>query len=71
MLGKNSISGENEINIPTIKRIVSQFSTPDIIRFLILKTFFPASRNHIQPKSFGYQTPHQVFSELVRLSSLI
>lgn len=43
----------------------------DGMHFLILKTFFPASRNHIPPKSLGYRTPHQVFSELVRLSSLI
>lgn len=26
-LGKNSISGENEMNIPTIKRIISSFWT--------------------------------------------
>ena len=38
-LGKNSILGENEVDFPTIKRIVSRFSCPDIMRFLILKTF--------------------------------
>ena len=42
-LDKNLISGENEVNLPTIKRIVSRFSTPDIMRFLILKTFFSDS----------------------------
>ena len=39
-LDKNSISGENGVNLPTIKRIVSSFSRPDIMRFLILQTFF-------------------------------
>ena len=38
-LGKNSILGENEVDFPTIKRIVLRFSSPDIMRFLILKTF--------------------------------
>ena len=39
-LGKNSILGENEVDFPTIKRIVLRFSSPDIMRFLILKTFW-------------------------------
>jgi len=33
MPGKNSILGEIEVNLPTIKRIVSSFSTPDTMRF--------------------------------------
>ena len=35
-LGKNSILGENEVDFPTIKRIVSRFSAPDTVRFLII-----------------------------------
>ena len=38
-LGKNSILGENEVDFPTIKRIVSGVECTDIMRFLILKTF--------------------------------
>ena len=39
-LGKTPILVENEVNLPAIKRIVSNFfSTPDIMRFLILNTF--------------------------------
>ena len=40
-MGKNSISGEYEVNLLTIKRIVSRFSTPDIIRFFDFKGFLP------------------------------
>ncbi len=39
-LGKNSTSGENEVNLPTIKRIVSSFSIPDTMRFSDLRGFF-------------------------------
>ena len=39
-LNKNSISGENEVNLPTIKRIVSSFSIPDTMRFSDLRGFF-------------------------------
>jgi len=38
-LDKNSISGENGVNLPTIKRIVSSFCTPDIMRFSDFKDF--------------------------------
>ena len=38
-LGKNSILGENEVDLPTIKRIVSRFLRPGIMRFLILILF--------------------------------
>ena len=38
-LGKNSVLGENEVDFPTIKRIVSGVECTDIMRFLILKTF--------------------------------
>ncbi len=38
-LDKNSISGENGVNLPTIKRIVSSFGTPDIMRFSDFKDF--------------------------------
>lgn len=38
-MGKNSISGKNEVNLLTIKLIVSRFSTPDIIRFFDFKDF--------------------------------
>ena len=36
-LGPNSTSGENEVNLPTIKR---KFSTPDTMRFSDLRGFF-------------------------------
>ena len=39
-LGQNSTSGENEVNLPTIKRIVSSFSIPDTMRFSDLRGFF-------------------------------
>ena len=42
-LGPNSTSGENEVNLPTIKRIVSSFSIPDTMRFSDLRGFFSAS----------------------------
>jgi len=42
-VGKNSISGENEVNISKLKRIVSRFSTLDTMRFIILNTFSPSS----------------------------
>ena len=38
-LGKNSISVENEINLPTKKRIVSSFSTPDTVHFFDFKDY--------------------------------
>jgi len=41
-LGKNSTSGENEVNLPTIKRIVQGFSTPDTMRFSAFKDFLPS-----------------------------
>ena len=37
--GQNSISVENEVNLPTKKHIVSSFSTPDIMRFFDFKDF--------------------------------
>ena len=39
-LDQNSTSGENEVNLPTIKRIVSSFSIPDTMRFSDLRGFF-------------------------------
>ena len=39
-LFKNLISEENEINLSTIKRILSRISIPDNMRFLILKPFW-------------------------------
>ena len=33
MWGKNTILGEKEVNLPIIKRIISSFFTPDIMRF--------------------------------------
>ncbi|WP_191620191.1 hypothetical protein [Streptococcus pneumoniae] len=38
-LGKYPISGENRVNLPTLKRIVSSFYTPDIMRFSDFKDF--------------------------------
>ena len=39
-LGKNSTLGENEVNLPTIKRIVPRFlSRPDTICFSDCKDF--------------------------------
>ena len=39
-LGKNSTLGENEVNLPTIKRIVARFHTrPYTIRFSDCKDF--------------------------------
>ena len=39
-LDQNSTSGENKVNLPTIKRIVSSFSIPDTMRFSDLRGFF-------------------------------
>jgi len=33
ILLQNSISGDNEVNLPIIKRTISSFSTPDTMRF--------------------------------------
>ena len=38
-MGKISIPEENGVNLPTIKRIISRFCTPDIMRFSDFKDF--------------------------------
>ena len=38
-LGKNSILGENEVDFPTIKRILSMFSRLDNMRFFDFEDF--------------------------------
>ena len=38
-MGKISIPEENGVNLPTRKRIISSFSTPETMRFLIFKIF--------------------------------
>lgn len=40
-MGKISIPEENGVNLPTRKRIISSFSTPDTMRFGVLKNFRP------------------------------
>jgi len=42
-LGKISIPEENGVNLPTRKRIISSFSTPETMRFSDFKDFFTAS----------------------------
>ncbi|WP_208291110.1 hypothetical protein, partial [Streptococcus pseudopneumoniae] len=39
-LGKNSILGENEVDLPIIKRKYQGFSRPDIMRFLIFIEYY-------------------------------
>ena len=40
MWGKNTILGEEKVNLPIIKRIISKFfCTPDIMRFSDFKDF--------------------------------
>ena len=41
-LGKNSTSGENEVNLSTVKCIVSRFLTLDIMRFFDYVTTSPS-----------------------------
>ena len=41
--GKNSITGENKVNLLTIKRIISGCSILDTMRFSDFKHFFPKS----------------------------
>ena len=41
------VLGEKEVNLPTIKRIISSFFTPDIMRFSDFKDFFPAFFLHM------------------------
>ena len=61
MLGKNSISGENEVNLPTIKRIVSRFlSRPDTMRFSDFKDFLP-SLVFVYPRPPGAGPPGPPF----------
>ena len=38
---QKTIPEENGVNPPTRKRIISSFSTPEIMRFLVLKNFRP------------------------------
>jgi len=38
-MGRISIPEEKGVNIPTRKLIISCFSTPETMRFLVLKTF--------------------------------
>ena len=38
-MGKISIPEENGVNLPIRKRIISSFSTPETMRFLVLKNF--------------------------------
>lgn len=38
-MGKISIPEDNGVNLPTRKRIISSFSTPDTMRFWVLKNF--------------------------------
>lgn len=40
-MGKNSISEENGVKLPTRKRIISSFSTPDTMRFFGSENFRP------------------------------
>lgn len=48
MWGKNTILGEEKVNLPIIKRIISSFlCTPDIMRFSDFKGFFPAFILHM------------------------
>lgn len=46
MLGKNSILGEIEVNIPTIKRIVSSFQHLILCVFLIFASFLHSIKFH-------------------------
>ena len=48
-MGKISIPEENGVNLPTRKRIISSFSTPETMRFLVLKNFRPP---HTTNKSY-------------------
>ena len=44
-MGKILIPEENGVNLPTRKRIISSFSTPETMRFLVLKKFPPTLNN--------------------------
>ena len=44
-MGKISIPEENGVNLPTRKRIISSFSTPETMRFFGSKKFSPTLNN--------------------------
>ena len=44
-MGKISIPEENGVNLPTRKRIISSFSTPETMRFFYSKDFMPNLNN--------------------------
>ena len=49
-LGKNSTSGENEVNLSTVKCIVSRFLTLDIMRFFDYVTISPSRSDRCETK---------------------